>query len=114
MLRSSFKRRSRFEDGEEVNPLEGTFNLVDAMLVFACGLMVALVANWGVKLTSVSIDSIQHKEVIEDIDKYQQNSQQQLAAGGGFEEMGAVYYDRETGKYYLITDESNGGADAKQ
>jgi len=41
------RRNSRWRH-EEINPLEGAINIVDAMLVFACGLMLALAINWNV------------------------------------------------------------------
>ncbi|MEG0392584.1 MAG: DUF2149 domain-containing protein, partial [Anaerovoracaceae bacterium] len=33
---------------EDLNPMDGLANLADAMLVFACGLLVALIVNWNV------------------------------------------------------------------
>lgn len=46
-LRRNIRRRSMPED---VSPLEGSVNIVDAMLVFACGLMLSLVMHWNVDL----------------------------------------------------------------
>ena len=43
------RKTSRWRN-EDINPLEGAINIVDAMLVFACGLMLALAINWNVDL----------------------------------------------------------------
>ena len=44
---SSFRRRRAAED---VDPMSSMSNIGDVMLVFACGLMVALVVAWNVDL----------------------------------------------------------------
>ncbi|MCC8123191.1 MAG: DUF2149 domain-containing protein [Oscillospiraceae bacterium] len=56
-------------------------NLSDIMLVFACGLMVAIVAFWNIDLDN--IDKIRNQE-------------------DGFEIKGDIYQDPETGTIYLI------------
>ena len=36
---------------EDINPMESVANLADVMLVFACGLLIALIAAWNVDVT---------------------------------------------------------------
>ena len=38
---------------EDFNPMEGMANLADVMLVFACGLILALIINWNVDMTTI-------------------------------------------------------------
>ena len=46
------------------NPLEMMANLMDVMLVFACGLMLALIVNWNVDLGgSQEVDYVNGQEV---------------------------------------------------
>jgi hypothetical protein len=94
------RRRSAFEQ-EDVNPMEGAINIVDAMLVFACGLMLSLVIYWNI--------DIQHKDLMPS-----ETGQEVTAAADGaevvdelnedadYEKMGTVYVDPETGKMYLV------------
>ena len=39
------KLEVRQDSMDDINPMEGVANLVDAMLVLACGLMLALIIN---------------------------------------------------------------------
>ena len=84
---------------EELNPLDGVANLADVMLVFACGLIIALIAAWNLDVATP--DGLPSEiapigdaggETVQDPDSLQV--------------MGTVYMDPETGKYYLI---DNGG-----
>ena len=44
---------SRIGTCEEINPLDGLANLADVMLVFACGLMLALITYWNLSLIHI-------------------------------------------------------------
>lgn len=82
--------------------MEGMGNLADVMLVFACGLIVALIFYWNVDVNSTqnaSVDPVQNKYEIEGVDE---NSTQTIDGETGLEEMGTVYKDPETGKYYVV------------
>ena len=79
-------------------------NIGDIMLVFACGLMVALVVAWNVdlgKFTEVQMDQEIQQDDIEQI------TEQLYGEGNAFVEKGTVYQDPVTGKYYLVEDESS-------
>lgn len=82
-------------------------NIGDIMLVFACGLMVALVVAWNVdlgKFTQVQMDQEIQQDDIEQI------TEQLYGEGNAFVEKGTVYQDPVTGKYYLIENESSGSS----
>ena len=85
------------------SPIEGLANLADLMLVLACGLMLSLVVSWNVDLARememINLD--QGKEVTE-LEGLEENMAG-LAEGIGYEELGIVYMDPETGKLYMVT-----------
>ena len=92
---------------EEVDPMSSMGNIGDIMLVFACGLMVALVVAWNVdlgKFTQVEMD--QTKEV----DDVERMTEMLYGEGNAFVEKGTVYQDPTTGKYYLVEEEESGSA----
>ena len=54
MLRRSGSGRLRTDQKpkEDINPMNSVGNLVDAMLVLAVGIMLALIVSWNLNLTS--------------------------------------------------------------
>lgn len=104
-------RRARLPE-EEVDPMGGLGNLVDVMLVFCCGLMVALVLSWNLQnviFAKVSPDEkqrlmqIMQKAVnVEQGRELDQVPQIEQGGGAGYQEMGTVYRDPETGKLIMI------------
>jgi len=99
------RRRLRTLD-EEANPLEGAINIVDAMLVFACGLMLALVIRWNVDLAQFGdpINVTQGQEVTDDAD-IRSDLVETEGEGQLYQKMGTVYKDPATGKLFMLTDE---------
>ena len=92
---------------EEVDPMSSLGNIGDIMLVFACGLMVALVVAWNVdlgKFTQVQMDQEIQQDDIEQI------TEELYGEGNAFVEKGTVYQDPVTGKYYLVESESSGSS----
>ncbi|CAH2212462.1 DUF2149 domain-containing protein [Tepidibacter aestuarii] len=104
----------------ELDPLAGMANLMDVMMVFCCGLMVALVLSWN--LQNVIFDT----KTPEERKKMQQKLQKITAvdkgtelneipelndgSGEGYNQMGTVFQDPKTGKLILIEGElSNKG-----
>lgn len=91
--------QSRF-DLQDEEPLGPLANLVDIMLVFACGLIAALVASQGglnehFKQAGTSVEKGQEiPEMPSGIGQY----------GSGYESVGKVYRDSKTGKLILIDD----------
>ena len=92
------KRRSRvesFETAEPENPLESLSNLSDVMLVFACGLMVALIINLNVDVSRLSEAVVRYKDDSESADVEKKD-------GAGMEEIGKVYRDPKPVKTYIV------------
>lgn len=91
-------RRSRF-DADEEEPLGPLANLADIMLVFAVGLMVALAASQGTEPKG-GVDMQAGRELPE------------MPAGvgetgSGYESVGRVYRDPESGRLIMIDDGAN-------
>jgi len=80
-MRRSFTRFRRRRINGQIRPTESLINLIDVMLIFACGLMVSIVMLWNLELHENPAD-------------YEQNN--------AYQEIGQVYEDPETGKIYII------------
>jgi hypothetical protein len=102
-LRSKSNRRLRAP--EDANPLDGAINIVDAMLVFACGLMLSLVIHWNVDLGNVGerVDLNRGQEVTQEQD-VRNNLIETQGQGLLYEKMGTVYKDPATGQFFMLTD----------
>ena len=102
-------RRSRRRDGEDINPMDYISNLSDVMLILAVGIMLSLVIHWKVDLDTVKgseqpvpeSDSPQVMTTFTDEDLEDSESLPE-----DLEKLGSVYYDPETGRYYVASDES--------
>ena len=99
------KLEVRQDSMDDINPMEGVANLVDAMLVLACGLMLALIINWNVDVgsagTTVELEQNQEVTSLEGVSSSGETS----TMDGSYEEMGMVYRDPATGKLYMVTPE---------
>ena len=93
--------------GEDVNPNSYLTNLSDCMLVLACGLMVALVVAWSVKLPSAS--EVEQTGDMQEVTDLEDITGEAGGAGAGYNELGMVYQDPQTGKMYLIKDAQGEG-----
>lgn len=83
-------------------PMESMGNLMDVMLVFACGLMVALVAHYNVNLNA----SPDLKGNVEELDEPLEEVAEGIANdSSAYAEVGTVYRDVETGQLYVVTPE---------
>lgn len=89
--------RSRF-DGESEEPLGPMANLVDVMLVFAAGLIAALFADSEALKSHLE----QRMQVVQQGRELPEVPEGVGQAGRGFEPLGRVYRDPESGKLILI------------
>ena len=101
--------KGRF-DSEEEDPMAGTANLVDAMLVIAVGLLVFLVLAWNMQsvLFNDQLTQEQKEKVMEAMNQEVTEVQEgqilnetpdtSNQTGQGYTEMGKVYKDPSTGK----------------
>ncbi len=99
-----------YADQEDADPRVGLVNLADVMLVFACGLMLALVTYWNLDVSKMTeaVEAGQMSEVegIEDL------ADQESGGGSSFTELGMVYQDPMTGKMYMLKDEVPGSGES--
>lgn len=91
---NKLRLKSRF-DHEDEDPRASLVNLVDVMLVFACGLLAALSAGGQAML--VTPKEIEQGKEIEAPETTSSN-----AAGNGYQAVGQVYRDPKSGKLILI------------
>lgn len=97
-------QKSRFDQQDE-EPLGPLANLLDLMLVFACGLIAALISmskNVDAHFESASDKPQQKQQVVEKGRELPQLPSQGESGGSGYESVGEVYRDPNTGKLILI------------
>ena len=89
---------------EDINPMDGVANLADVMLVFAAGLLMALIMNWNVDVnTNDKTQDVDTKYEIEGLDDSQRDKNAvESREEDSMQKMGTVYKDPETGKYYVV------------
>lgn len=92
-------RRSRFDDPED-EPLGPLSNLVDIMLVFACGLIAALAAQQA--------ETAQGTREIEAGRELPRVPRGVGEPGSGYQPAGRVYRDPESGRMILIEPGNSG------
>lgn len=103
-LTSSKLSGSALLGAEESDPMGSMGNLMDVMLVFVCGLLIALIANWNVDLSNTggSSSGLSVEELEGQLEQAQGESAADIA---GYEELGTVYRDEETGTLYVVSPE---------
>lgn len=92
-LRMYTRLDARFDDTDE-DPRASLVNLVDVMLVFACGLIAALAASAQSAI-----------KVTQPVEKGQEIAQPPAGMnenGAGYDRVGEVFRDPKTGKLVLI------------
>lgn len=100
-MNSGFKS-SRFKEVEEADPRIGLVNLADVMLVFACGLMVALVAHYNVDISGTAVEIEGEPQEIDASQFNEMENENEGDGGPALEERGTVWEDPTTGQMYLI------------
>lgn len=82
------------------NPMESVANLVDAMLVLACGLMMSIIMFYNVDLKGTTVEL--EKDRMQEVQDYGIVDEEGNVSGG-YESVGRVYEDKETGKIYIVS-----------
>jgi len=112
-MRRNKRGRRSFDDGGDINPMDGLSNLSDAMLILAVGIMLALILYWNVdwagESSSVSEESNREGLDLENATEFSSDdlenvSSDETVSGDDMTQLGTVYYDEQTGTYYLIED----------
>ncbi len=110
MVRKRQRRRSK---RVEEDPMAGTANLVDAMLVIAVGFLVFVIISWNMQSIVFNEDMSpeQRQQVMQNIQSMSEvNQGHQLnetpdvsnSSGQGYTEMGKVYKDPSTGRLIMV------------
>lgn len=106
------KHRRRLFDTPEEDPMAGTSNLVDAMLVLSVGFLIFIVLSWNMQ--SVLFNDMTPQERQEVMQAMKQVAEVQMGkelnetpkissgSGEGYSEMGTVYKDPKTGKLIMV------------
>lgn len=85
---------------DDFSPMEGVGNMADAMLVFACGILLALIISWNVDISEQGeIHQAGTKYQVEGIDDQASTDVESM---DDLQEMGKVYRNPKTGKYYVV------------
>ena len=106
------KNRRRLLNASEEDPMAGTSNLVDAMLVLAVGFLIFLVLSWNMQDVVFSdaspeekkqtMESMQKAAEIQQGKQLNNTPQSQSGQGKGYVQMGTVYKDPGTGKLIMV------------
>lgn len=106
MVRKSGRRRSK---RVEEDPMAGTSNLVDAMLVIAVGFLVFVIISWNMQAMIDPEQNIQEQmqqqQQVTEVDQGQElndTPDTSNSSGQGYTEMGKVYKDPATGKLIMV------------
>ena len=106
------RQKRRLLHSEDEDPMAGSANLVDAMLVLAVGFLIFLVVSWNMQSVVFSDDSPEEKkqtmQAMQKAAEIQQGNQvndtpqSQSGQGQGYVQMGTVYKDPKTGKLIMV------------
>ena len=89
------------ELSEDFSPMEGVGNMADAMLVFACGLLLALIISWNVNVSETG-EITQQPNVKYEVENIGETVEEDAEVKENLKDMGRVYQDPATGKYYVV------------
>ena len=106
------KQRRRRASDDDIDPMAGTTNLVDAMLVLALGFLIFVVISWNMQSVIFSdMSQDQKQSVMESMKQVSEVTQGQelndtpdtsQSSGQGFTELGKVYKDPSSGKLIMV------------
>ena len=109
MPRKSSRRRTK---RVEEDPMAGTSNLVDAMLVIAVGFLVFVIISWNMQAMIDPDQNIhdQMQQKVTEVDQGQELNETpdtSNSSGQGYTEMGKVYKDPSTGKLIMVQNKTS-------
>ena len=109
MTRLSGKSLRSRQSDPPVNPMDSVSNLADAMLVLAVGIMLALI-NWNVDISAGTTDKAASADpsISFEQDDLTESQDDAKTIEGDLTEMGKVYYDQQTGMYYIVENPRTG------
>ena len=106
------RQKRRLINSEDEDPMAGSANLVDAMLVLAVGFLLFLVVSWNMQSVVFSdaspedkkqtMEAMQKAAAIQQGNQINDTPQTESGEGEGYVEMGSVYKDPKTGKLIMI------------
>lgn len=106
------RRRRRLLSDHDEDPMAGSANLVDAMLVLAVGFLIFLVVSWNMQNVVFADSSPEEKQQTMQAMKkaaevqmgkeMNETPQTSSGSGQGYVEMGTVYKDPNTGKLIMV------------
>ncbi len=107
MVRKKQRRRS---SRVEEDPMTGTANLVDAMLVIAVGFLVFVIISWNMQgiVFNENMTAQEKQDIMTSISEVTQGSElnetpdTSNSSGQGYTEMGKVYKDPKSGKLIMV------------
>ena len=103
---TSRRRRNRYAEREDIDPMSFVSNLSDVMLILAVGIMLALILHWNVKIETPETEETEQRA--EDTISFSEDDlENNEELPENVERMGDVYYDPVSGTYYII-ENSNG------
>ena len=110
MTRLSGKSLRSRQSDPPVNPMDSVRNLADAMLVLAVGIMLALIINWNVDISAGKTEQAASADpaISFEQDDLTESQDDAKTIEGDLTEMGKVYYDQETGTYYIVENPKTG------
>ena len=97
------KWRSSSFDAQDDDPLGLLANLVDIMLVFACGLIAALVAQSADLKQHFNVENSKPVQQGKELIEVPESLRDSVQGADGYQSMGQVYKDPKTGKLILIS-----------
>ena len=92
----------------DIDPMSSVANIVDAMLVLAVGMMIAIIAFWNVDVSKLQ-EVVQQDEITE-VEDVQEMADEMNTSGSSYNELGTVYQDASTGQLYMLTEDVDKGS----
>lgn len=106
------RRKRRLLSDHDEDPMAGSANLVDAMLVLSVGFLIFLVVSWNMQNVVFADSSPEEKQQTMQAMKkaaevqmgkeMNETPQTSSGSGQGYVEMGTVYKDPNTGKLIMV------------